>query len=360
MRARATRGLLAFSSVFGAVLFVQCSSDSAGSGARDGGGDTSPGPDTGCPGCADAAREAGTDDATTTDAGADSTTSPEAGGHDTGTDAATDAGDSGTRIACLADAGADAGLDAGGCPPSLTCCNGFCADTARDPANCGACGVACTSAQFCTRTACKDTVFKNLCASPNASVTRDNLTIDDDAGIVLVNALEACSPVVTVRLVSQGAAGILGPGGQQITGPGDMLTIPGGSFGQQAAAYLDTNGITPVFGRQGAGNNWEFVERKSGTAVVTVDTTALGAGHDLFVLELAVEPTNGTLSMLAYGLNAPGTTAAAFWLSASVVPNRGAFTARWYIYEWIDATDGGGTPGAPDLSDTFTVRASGM
>src|SRR5438067_597714 len=127
-----------------------------------------------CGGGDDAAapgQDAGGGDSTVpgNDSGADGTTPPGDTGADTsdagktGPDATVDSGDASdggnadANDGAIADTGRDVApipcSDASPCEAGA-CCSGACVDPTRDPTNCGACGVSCTTAQFCNGTGC--------------------------------------------------------------------------------------------------------------------------------------------------------------------------------------------------------------
>jgi hypothetical protein len=271
----------------------------------------------------------------------------DANGTDAGTDGAS-GGDSGSDSSSNVDACAT-------CGTPNTCCSGICTNLKKDPKNCGACGTACNGSQFCNGTACNATIFSNICASANGTVMVDQFPSDNDAGSVLGTALQGCDGGVTIRYLGAAAPGVLDDAGRPSTGPGDMLVVPGGPFPQPAAKYLDTASLSPIYTRAGAAGTFEAVERKTDLVVKNWDPATLGAGHDYFILELAVEPTTGTLSMVAYGMFGPGTAAAAYFASTEVIPKRGSYTDAWYFYEWQD----GNANNVPDAFSEFTLVKSG-
>jgi hypothetical protein len=242
------------------------------------------------------------------------------------------------------------------CSGGLTCCSGACVDVSRDPANCGACSVVCASAQFCTGSACEDVAFAHICDTRAITVALDPFPEDDEAGATLGTALSgACGPSVTMQQSSQLQPGILAmDAGRPALGVGDMLVAAGGAYGQLAVGYMDTAGLTPVY-LSTDGVTARMIDRATGTQLVIAQVSDLGPHHDLFFLELAVEPQSGTLCFFGAGVLAPGTLAAAYYGSTQVVPGRAGDAHSWYVVEWTD-TNG---DGAANAGDVFAVRASG-
>lgn len=346
------------------AAFVACGDDAMAP-STDGGSDaTSPADATG-----DQAAPPDAPEEPSPDAAGDSAPPVDAG--DAGPDAAADSG--ADAAADAADSGGDGGGDASeagpqcdpdagaSCDGGLTCCSGQCVDPTKDPNNCGSCGTACTTAQFCTGAGCTDMGVENVCANAHATVVLDGIATDEDAGSTIGAALAAsCTPAVVVAALGQDAGGVLDPAtNRPITGVGNTFVAGGGAFGQLGVAYMNNQSLTPVYVTVDSNAmTASFVQRSTSAALVTAPMSMLTASHDYFVVQLAVEPTSGTLCFIAYGFFAPGTSAAAFWASTQMVPNRASFTNRWYVYEWTDNADGG-VPG-PSADDTFTPVASGM
>jgi hypothetical protein len=244
------------------------------------------------------------------------------------------------------------------CSDSLSCCSSVCVDLHHDPRNCGTCGNGCGTSQFCTGTQCDDAVFVNVCANATGTVVTDPYTGDNEAGIALGQALVACADGgVAISIVPQTQAGVLIPadaGWRPNTGVGNTLVVGGGEYGQLSVAYMDDNGLTPVY-LTNDGTTAHIYQRSTGLTLVTAADSALTSQHDFFLLELAVEPQSGTLCLFGQGIYGPGTLAAGYYGSAVVVPNHATSTAPWYVYEWTDTN----ASGVPDLGDTFTLVAHG-
>jgi hypothetical protein len=359
--------LFAGSLALGSFTFAtQCGGGSSGgnpSTGGDGGDQQQGGPDattdSGESGGGDSGHDAGPSlpdsglDATVTDAGTNSDAAP-----DTGVDAGLDAGpEASSLVPCDMDAEADA-ADAEVCsgPSTMACCSGFCVDTALDPRNCGQCGVACTAHQFCTGVQCDDAVVANVCGNPSATVVLDIYGADDEGGTAIGVALAAiCTPPTNVVYRNEDAGGVTDPTtGRPITGVGNTFVTGGGGYGHVGIAYLDMMNLTPLFPSV-TGDEYDVVERSTGTNVVSTTFEALTSQHDYFYIELAVEPISGTLSVSGVGLLAPGTVAAGYYLGAVVIPNRASYPNNWYLFEWTD-TNGDSIANA---GDTFTQVATG-
>jgi hypothetical protein len=244
----------------------------------------------------------------------------------------------------------------GTCAGTLTCCGGQCVDTTKDPRNCGQCGSACDAGQFCTGVSCEDATLANVCANPKGTVVSGTFQNDNTAEQQLETAIKsACTGMTVVEASQSGSEGVVDPvSGAPITGVGDTFVSAGGSFGQMAVGYMDKAASTPVFVRED-GSALSFVQRATGTVVASAPTSTLTASHDLFLVELAVEPAKGTLCFFNVGLYGPGTVAASVYVSSEILPNRQKYAQAWYVYEWTDA-NGNATP---DMADTFKLTAQG-
>jgi hypothetical protein len=216
------------------------------------------------------------------------------------------------------------------------------------------CGSAqCTPTQFCAAASCKEDVLANLCANSVVTVVSDVYQPDNMAGSAIGAALgSSCNPTVTVNQTSQTQSGILDSDGRPLTG--NTLVVGGGSYGQQAVAYMDGAGLTPLYVKTDS-ITAEFVDRVRSTAVVETQVSALTEHHDFFFLELSTEPQSDTLCFFAVGMYAPGTTAAAYFASSQAVPQLSGMSHTWYVYEWTD-TNGDSIPNA---GDTFNQIAAG-
>ncbi len=287
------------------------------------------------------------------------------------------AGQDGSSGSTLSDAGGatgteadgaaiDSGFDAGtpcnsaaqcGDAATAACCNGYCSDTARDPRNCGACGTSCSATQFCTGTKCADAVFANVCENPSATLVWDSYVGDNDAGAEIGQALvSSCSPPITFNQQQNEALAVDPTTGRPLLGVGDTYLIGGGWFGHAGMAYMDKQKLSPVqVNSDGVSYSW-IQNLSTSEYVVKILTSSLTATHDYFLLELVVEPESGTLCFAATGMLQPGTTAAGWFASNKVIPNRATYTDAWYAYQWDD-TDGSGGPSA---GDTFTQLGSGI
>jgi Stigma-specific protein, Stig1 len=237
---------------------------------------------------------------------------------------------------------------------SLTCCNGFCIDTTKDPNNCGKCGTSCTADQFCTGKSCEDAVISNVCENPNGTVATDAYPEDNTAGSAMGAALSAsCMPAVKITSNMQDATGILDPGsGRPITGAGNTLVTGGGGYGQRGVQYMETS-ITPVY-LWGDGTTGE-IRRRDGSAIVSTPVAMLTSHHDYFYVQVSVEPVSSTLCFSGVGMLGPGTTAAGYFVSSTMLPKVSTFTKQWYVYEWADTNN----DAAPNAGDSFTQVAAG-
>jgi hypothetical protein len=267
-----------------------------------------------------------------------------------------DAGDASFDGSDGAEAGPPCDPDASACSSGLTCCSGTCVDTSLDPRNCGSCGNACGSASFCTGTACVPAVLANICDNPRATVVLDPFIGDNQASLAVGSAvLSTCMIDAGVPQVYESDAGDVGTTWRPSTGVGNTYIACGGAYGQHGVSYLDDNGLTSLYLITDGTTAW-FDDRNTLLAVVTTPVSSLTAHHDFFFLQVTVEPTTGTLSLMGVGILGPGTAAAGYYASAVVIPAYATYTDAWYAYEWTD-TNGDSIANA---GDTFTLVAQGM
>ncbi len=234
------------------------------------------------------------------------------------------------------------------CASGETCCGGtFCSNLAKDPENCGACGTACGPKQYCSGTACFDTLVTNLCQNAAATIVLDSLTVDESAGDVIRSAIGATCQNVNINSVQQGASGSIDPqSGRPLLGPGDTYVAAGGGFGQKAIGYVESARNAPIYSTDD-GQNVSFVRTSNNVTIVQVPASSLTSHHDYFAIYAATEPISGTLVFATYGLYGPGTTAGAFWFASQISTNVSQYTKQYYVYEWTD-TNNDGVPNAQD------------
>ena len=236
------------------------------------------------------------------------------------------------------------------CPQPFTCCGGTCVDITSDPRHCGSCGQICADTQFCTSTACSDTVFASVCDNPHVTVIKDPYDTDNNAAATIGDALMGTcmlAPMVMAR--DQGAPGVLDPAGRPLAGGGTSYLAGGGSYGQHVIDYLDRAGLTSVYFINN-GTMFGFRNRHTTQDLVWAPASTLTESHDFFLAQVVVEPVSGTLCVSVLGLFAPGTSAGAYWVAAEMIPKRAMYTDSWYIFEW---TDGGDK--IPNATDTFRL-----
>jgi hypothetical protein len=141
--------------------------------------------------------------------------------------------------------------------------------------------------------------------------------------------------------------------GQPVEGPGQLLLATGGGFFNNLSGYLAEMRIAPVYDRS-ANDNFYITRSSNDTDVSQIAASALDATHDLVVIQLARDPLTGTTVLNAYGLDAPGTTAAGWYFANVVAPDLASYTDAWYVYTWTDdASDG------PSDASEFVLQGSG-
>jgi hypothetical protein len=202
-------------------------------------------------------------------------------------------------------------------------------------------------------------VFANVCANATVTVVDDLYYQDNEAGASIGQSLAtSCGDAgVAMSIVSQTQPGVLIPGDagwQPNTGVGTTLVAGGGYYGQLSVGYMDDHGLSPVY-LTNDGTTSHIYQRSTGITLVTAADSTLGAQHDFFFLELAVEPQSGTLCLFGEGIYGAGTVAAGYYGAQVLVPGHASYPQPWYVYEWTD-TNGDMTP---DQGDTFSLVAKG-
>ena len=218
---------------------------------------------------------------------------------------------------------------------------------------------------------CETVSFANLCHNPNATVFFDQYDSDNQAALMMASALQNACQVSIIRPGRDDAGTVADPNvldpitGQPKTGIGNLCLIGGGSFGQRAVSYIDNHSLSNVV--VGAGTTDAgvfavyFTDRTDPSAPKTIAIEApysvTNNTHDYFLLQLTVDPANGTVCLAAMGLTAQGTIAAGYYAAKHLIEN-GAYATianSWRLYEWTDEDDGG----VPDDNDTYALVASG-
>jgi Stigma-specific protein, Stig1 len=240
---------------------------------------------------------------------------------------------------------------------AVMCCSGVCVDTSSDLSNCAACGKSCSSGQFCNGAGCDDAIIANICHNPKGTVVLDQIDVDDMAGSTVGTALSSqCMPAPKIVTLDQGAHGLVDPGtGRPTLGGGNTFVAGGGAFGQRAINYIElTAPVSPVY-LHTDGTTAQIIDRATGTNVVDTKSANLTAHHDFFYVQLSVEPESGSLVFSIEGINGPGTQAAAYYVSAVVMPKLSTYTKTWYVFEWTDANN----DSVANNGDTYTMVGSG-
>jgi hypothetical protein len=239
------------------------------------------------------------------------------------------------------------------CAPGQDCCGGRCVDPRRDPSHCGQCGQACAANQFCGSATCRPADFSQLCQLPLATVMLDEIAEDDDAGLSMGSALvSACAPALTLRTAGQTDAGVLRIADGEPLALGELLVIGGGSFRQDAVAWLETTNTALL--RDTSTTADAIYSLRDGGVASTVPFATLGPTRDRGLVQLVRTPS-GSVVLNAAGFFGPGTLAASWYFVQNILPMRASLTTSWYVIEWedLDAT------GGPTAADRYTLIASG-
>ncbi len=271
------------------------------------------------------------------DAGrADSGTGGDAGG----------ATDSGLSIDAGGGSDAGAGLDA-----SVAVDSGTAADAGAVDA--GPFDAGCLSLETVDG-GCVALLFSNVCLVPRLTVLLDKQPEDDDAGLTMASAIQAnCPAPIPSRSVDAIDPSVLDTEGAPQSTHDDVYVCGGGSFGQLHVAWLETNGVSPVYDSSTA--TVASMSTRDGGFVFSDAVANLGPSRDYFLLELMRSKPGGPVSVVGYGMFAGGTAAAAWYLQNRVMPQYMSFSETWYVIRWTDV-DADLLPGSADM---FELIASG-
>ncbi|MBZ0117923.1 MAG: hypothetical protein K8H88_13050 [Sandaracinaceae bacterium] len=195
--------------------------------------------------------------------------------------------------------------------------------------------------------------FRDLCRFQSGSVIDNGVAVDREAGeAVSVSIGPGCATSMTWSTLAQASA--LEPGtNRPILGPARIFLAGGGPSTQDGLAYLETS-QTPVR-LQSFRSTYRLVDRSTGQTIATFDASTFGDGHDVAVLQVALEPISRTFVLSVYGALGNGTTMAAWWFADRIAPGLPADSHRYYVVEWTDRNG----DGAPDAGDSFVVHGSG-
>jgi hypothetical protein len=192
--------------------------------------------------------------------------------------------------------------------------------------------------------ACTPIALRDVCSTTRTTLIRDGLPPDDASNAQIQQALLAgCSPAPSPSALEKGASGAVDPmTGQPLAGPDDLLTVAGGLYVQPAVAYLDKVGSTPVYlVADDTKQLVQYVRRAPGNPIVAeLPYASSTSGHDLLLIEIARDPTNGTPVLIAFGQKPESTAAAAWYLVNQIIPNRSTYDQNWVAFEWTAADAG--------------------
>jgi hypothetical protein len=277
----------------------------------------------------------------------------------------------GARVCNAGTCGPRCGDGGVACTGNLVCCTDHCVDITRDPQHCGACATTCSATEFCgnaSTPACKDNLLRNICNIKKATFLLNGLSADDTSSNILKSAIATlCVPLPALTSVDQTMSTAINPTtGQPLAGGGELLVAAGGDSTQRLVRYLETSRTSSVYNESDGTTVLEFKRRggapDGGDAVLqTVTLSTISASHDFFLVYVVKEPISGTLSLVVYGIDSPGTRAGAFYFANVILPSVvdadvATFTQAWYLYEWTSADAGAG----PSMADTFREVAAGL
>jgi hypothetical protein len=206
----------------------------------------------------------------------------------------------------------------------------------------------------CAGSGCLPIAIKNVCDPTHTTLIKDGYPLDDASNAVIqAGLLAGCAPAPVANSVEKGAPGTIDPTtGQPLAGVDTLLTCAGGAYVQKTVEYLDLFGVTPIH-LIAASDSWQYALRTPGATVVgEMPYTSFGPTHDIILIEIVRDLTNGTPVLIAFGQEAESTRAAAWYVANEMIPKRASYDKRWYVYEWTAASDAGS-------SATYTLKASG-
>ncbi|RYZ10334.1 MAG: hypothetical protein EOO73_01815 [Myxococcales bacterium] len=245
-----------------------------------------------------------------------------------------------------------------GCSGGLTCCSLHCTERAVDSQNCGACGTACSSAQFCGLSECQDVAVANVCSVSKVIVILDTRKNDADGnrvtGRAIGSALETqCASTPALTEAEQDSVAALNfTTGQPVSDGGELLVVAGGPYYQAVEGYLETQKIAPLYWKV-LPDATEYRKTSNDETVLSLPIEGDHDSRDLFIIQFMRDPNSGSLILNAQGLWLSGTKAAAFQVENAILPNLAAADKAWYAYEWQDA-DG---DQAPDLGEITEISS---
>jgi hypothetical protein len=244
----------------------------------------------------------------------------------------------------------------GACASGLVCCEPRCVDMQRDIGNCGACGTACASKDFCAPAGCLPALISNLCALGAASALLDGAPADDRAAADVLRALEArCAPAPATRALEQGGADVINPAnGRVVVSGGELLVLAGGPYFNKTAGFLEKERSSPVY-NGGAYPTIQFIRSADDAVVASSTFPESTASHDTIVIQVAREPTTGTLGLMLYGFHPNGTLAAAWHFVHVMAADLASYPAAYYVYDWTDTN----ADQVPNAGDTWRLLGSG-
>ena len=243
------------------------------------------------------------------------------------------------------------------CGGDRVCCGSKCQDGSKDDA-CHACNVTCSATQFCGSAACVTTTVGQLCELSKVTLVKDGDGNDDVNAAAAGAALAArCGRTIAVTSVAQTSADVLDQTtGRPLAAPGTLLVFSGGTFFNAGTRYfVESPGLSKIYDTIASdGTTIAIRRRPSGTDVLLIDPSTLNAGHDFFIIEMLKEPTTKAVALVFYGLNAPGTYAAAWYLENRVIPMRAVHNSTYYVVEWTDQNG----DNDPNMGDRFDLQTN--
>jgi hypothetical protein len=241
------------------------------------------------------------------------------------------------------------------CGAGRECCGSKCQSAFSDN-GCHACNVTCSAGQLCGDSGCVPLSVGQLCALDSVSLVHDGDGRDDEAADRVGTALTTgCGHTVSVASVAQTDATVLDQtSGEMKAAPGKLDVFIGGSFASLGVRYLvDSPGLSQVYDNTADDGTSIAIRRRSdGAQLLVIDPATINAGHDYFIVEILKDPTTKATALVGYGMGAPGTYAAAWYIGNRVLSMQPSFMGSYYVVEWHDQNGNND----PDAADSYGVH----
>ncbi|MBL8949389.1 MAG: hypothetical protein JNK82_01340 [Myxococcaceae bacterium] len=246
------------------------------------------------------------------------------------------------------------------CGAGTGCCGNTCRSTTT-LTDCGGCGITCTANQFCDGTMCRNITFPEFCANSRVYVIYDGIANDDAATNMLASTIATNCPTTTIIEYGpqSNPAWVDQTTGALLFGGGSTVVTAGGPFANKPVKWMErTSQTTKVYFHTNGIDTFSFKRRSDDLTLVSQPASSCSSHHDVLLVELARDPSSGTLALIAYGVcgGGYGTQAAGWYYANVMLPNRTAYPDSWYLFEWNDTNN----DSLPNAGDSFVRITSGL